>query len=196
MKEEGYIKFNCKWIEEDLPDTKFINELNIWRNKLHEQGLIGAYSDGVGFGNISIRTEHNNFLITGTATGNRKYLTEKHYTCVTDYDIARNSITCRGKILASSESMTHAVIYEFLPVVNAVVHIHNNRLWKKLINKIPTTSSTVAYGTPQMASEIERLIEFTDLSKKRLLAMAGHQDGLISMGNDLPEAANKFLLEL
>ena len=194
MKDEGYIKFNCIWIEEELPDKRIISELNTWRQKLYKQQLIGAYADGIGYGNISCRLDDDaTFLITGTATGNLDQLTDKHYTRVSGFDIASNTITCKGQIKASSESLTHAMIYQSLPAVNAVIHIHNKALWQKLLDKIPTTSPLVAYGTPEMADEINRLLAITNLAEVKTLAMAGHEDGLLSFGEDLAEAAGKFL---
>lgn len=195
MTDEGYIKFNCTWIKEELPETYKIDELNSWRQKLYNQQLIGAYPDGIGYGNISCRLADDTFLITGTATGNLKQLAASHFTRVSDFDIANNAITCHGSINASSESLTHAIIYKSLPEINAVVHIHNNVLWQKLLNNVPTTSPQVAYGTAEMANEINRLLATTNLKEDKTLVMAGHEDGLIAFGKDLAEAAGKFLSE-
>ena len=40
MKDEGYIKFDCTWIEEELAEENIINELNTWRQKLYNKQLI------------------------------------------------------------------------------------------------------------------------------------------------------------
>jgi ribulose-5-phosphate 4-epimerase/fuculose-1-phosphate aldolase len=193
MKNEGHIKFNCNWIEEELASEIIIEELNNWRQKLYNQQLIGAYPGGIGYGNISTRLADDTFLITGAGTGNIKDLDHKHYTLVIGFDFDANTIICQGPIKASSESMTHAIIYASLPEVNAVVHIHHSGLWQKLLHKSPTTSPQVAYGTPEMANEIRRLLEATNFIKSQILVMAGHEDGLIAFGKDIAEAALKFL---
>jgi L-ribulose-5-phosphate 4-epimerase len=193
MTDEGYIKFNCTWIKEELPDKKVIEDLNSWRQKLYNSQLIGAYHDGIGYGNISQRLADGTFLITGSTTGKIKQLTGQHFTRVSDFDIANNTITCHGPIKASSESLTHAIIYQSLPEVNAVVHIHNKKLWQKLLHNVPTTSAQVAYGTSEMANEIRRLLATTNLKEDKTLVMAGHEDGLIAFGNNLKEASAKFL---
>jgi len=193
MTDEGYIKFSCTWIEEELSDQSIIDELDHWRQKLYNNQLIGAYPSGIGYGNISQRLTDGSFLITGTATGNIKQLTPKHFTRVIDFDITKNAITCRGPIKASSESLTHAIIYKSLPEVKAVVHIHNNILWRKLLHNVPTTSPQVAYGTPEMANDLTRLLATTNLKEDKILVMAGHEDGLIAFGKDLVEAAGKLL---
>ena len=193
MTDEGYIKFNCTWIEEALSEKSSINELNNWRQKLYNSQLIGAYPDGIGYGNISCRLADGNFLITGTATGGIEKLTNGHFSRVSDFNIADNAITCHGPVKASSESLTHAIIYKCLPQTNAVVHIHNKTLWYELLNKVPTTSHEVAYGTPAMAKEIERLLTTTNLQEDKILVMAGHEDGIITFGDNLAEAAGKLL---
>jgi ribulose-5-phosphate 4-epimerase/fuculose-1-phosphate aldolase len=193
MKDEGVIKFQYDWIREELLEKSIIYKINNWRAKLYDNKLIGAYPDGTGYGNISVRMEDNIFMITGSTTGSIEQLTSKHYAMVTEYDILNNSLTCKGEIKASSESLTHAAIYKSMPLVNAVVHIHNNTLWKKLINKVPTTSSQVEYGTPEMAFEINRLLKSTSLKDDRILVMANHKDGLITFGHNLDEAAIKAL---
>ena len=135
----------------------------------------------------------NEFIISGSATGKLTNLTNEHYTKVVEYDLEKNSLTAVGPILASSESLTHAVIYEYNKSVNAIIHIHNSEMWNQLMNKIPTTNKSVEYGTPAMAKEMIRLFDESDLRKQRVLVMAGHQDGIISFGKDLNEAGNQLL---
>lgn len=193
MREEGYIKFNCQWIADEPPDQQFVQLLNPWRQQLYDAGLIGVYPNGIGFGNVSARMKSNTFIITGTSTGSIEHLCEQHYTQVTDYNIFNNSLTCQGPVKASSESLTHAIIYEVLPTVNAVVHVHNKAMWDKLIHDVPTTSVNVEYGTPEMALEIERLIRSGSLANDKILVMAGHEEGIITFGEDLEEAVNLVL---
>ena len=193
--DEGYIKFNCKWIKSPPLPKDQIEEINAWRDKLYNLGLIGAYPDGIGFGNISIRTVSRTFIITGSATGNHKKLDQHHYVLVTEYELIQNSLTCTGPIKASSESLSHAVIYECTPETNAVIHIHNMEMWKKYIHKLPTTKTNVLYGTPEMANEIKRLFIETDVGEKKILIMGGHQEGVITFGKTLNEAG-EILLDL
>jgi ribulose-5-phosphate 4-epimerase/fuculose-1-phosphate aldolase len=192
MKDEGYIKFNCTWIEEGLESETIIEELNNWRQKLYNQQLIGAYPGGIGYGNISTRLMDDTFLITGAGTGNLKHLNDNHYTSVIGFDFDANTIICQGPIMASSESLTHAIIYETMPEVNAVVHIHHHVLWQKLLNTAPTTSAQVAYGTPEMANEIKRLLGAKNFRNRQILVMAGHADGLLAFGKDLVDAGSKI----
>jgi len=191
--DEGYIKFHCNWIKAEPLSINQLLQINKWRDTLYNLGYIGAYNNGIGFGNISIRCTNRTFIITGSATGGFKTLNENHYVLVDDYNHQQNSITCTGPIKASSESLSHAVIYECSHETNAVIHLHNLDMWEKLIHKVPTTREDIPYGTPEMANEIKRLFEITNVGTEKIIAMAGHQEGIIVFGKTLDEAGEILL---
>lgn len=191
--ETGSIKFNCNWISAEPVNEKSIIEINRWRNILFAHKLIGVYPNGIGYGNISIRLSGKEFLISGTSTGHLETLNNQHYSKVIAYNFAENCIICEGLVMASAESLTHAAVYEMDPGVKAIIHIHNKKIWDDLLDKVPTTSSDVEYGTPQMALEIKRLSNTTNLIEQKILVMAGHEEGVISFGKDLEEAGELIL---
>ncbi|NWJ53026.1 MAG: class II aldolase/adducin family protein [Bacteroidetes bacterium] len=191
--ETGSIKFQCNWIQTDPLKEEVITEINHWRNILFNNKLIGVYPNGIGYGNISIRLTDKEFLISGTSTGHLENLSTNHYSTVIDYNFSKNELTCKGQIKASAESLTHAAVYEMDLRTQAIIHIHNKQMWDKLLNQIPTTSSNVEYGTPQMALEIKRLFNTTDLLEKKVLVMGGHEEGIISFGENLKEAGDLIL---
>ena len=160
---------------------------------MREQGWIGMYPDGIGYGNISMRITDHTFLISGTATGGLDKLDERHYCLVEDYSLLHNELSCIGPIKASSESLTHALIYETSAETNAVIHIHNEQMWNNWKQRIPTSKEAVAYGTPEMALEIKRLFEESRLGDTKILVMGGHPEGIIGFGKDLDEAGNTLL---
>lgn len=195
MMDEGYIKFNCEWEKTDpLPKT-MVEALNDWRNRLYKAGLIGVYPNGIGYGNVSARINHakQQFVITGTQTGAIQQLDQTHYTLVTAYSLVDNWVRCQGPLKASSESMTHAVFYETDPSIQAVVHGHHKELWQRLLHQVPTTGENVPYGTPDMAEEVQRLFKETNLSEDKVMAMAGHEDGIVAFGKNEQEAAQLLL---
>jgi ribulose-5-phosphate 4-epimerase/fuculose-1-phosphate aldolase len=195
MFDEGYTKYECNWILADpLPQEK-IEKMNRWREKLFQLDLIGQYENGVGFGNLSIREASvSAFIISGTQTGGLSKLTPQHYTTVIDYNWKRNHLTCQEPIQASSESLTHAAIYEANPAIKGIIHIHHLELWQKLMERVPTTAENIEYGTPEMAQEIIRLCREADLLKAQILVMKGHFEGIIAFGKSLDEAG-KLLLD-
>lgn len=199
MIDEGYIKFDCNWTKTAPLSSTEIKELNFWRDKMYAANVIGAFDNGIGFGNISQRVDGNQFIISGSATGNFKKLNNTHYAKVIAFDIAKNQVNCIGPTKASSESMSHAVVYQTCPNINVVIHIHHLALWKKLLHNIPTTSVDATYGSPEMAEEIIRLLKIPNTLEIQFLAMAGHEEGLISFGETFEEAADviyKYLNQL
>lgn len=194
MRDEGVTKYQCVLEPGEAPAAFEIAELSACRQRLFAQGLIGVYPDGIGYGNLSIRIgSSNRFFITGTQTGAKPVLTAEDFTEVTDYSISDNRVHCRGKIAASSESMTHAAVYELNPAIAAVIHVHSRGLWQHGMQRLPTTAATVAYGTPAMAAEMRRLYETSELPRLKILIMAGHEEGSITFGANLAEAEQVLL---
>ncbi|MGB0864783.1 MAG: class II aldolase/adducin family protein [Saprospiraceae bacterium] len=192
--DEGYIKFKAIWKKTPSLPNHQIQNINYWRQVMYKHQLIGAYEDGIGFGNISERLlDTNHFVISGSATGNFSMLTNEHFSVVTEAQIEENTLYCNGSIIASSESMSHAVIFQSLDWVNGVIHIHNEKLWKKLLYQIPTTPANISYGTPEMADAIIDLIENTNLPQSKIFVMAGHREGIFAFGRDLKAAADVIL---
>jgi ribulose-5-phosphate 4-epimerase/fuculose-1-phosphate aldolase len=191
--DEGYIKFNCEWVKSKPLSFDQLRVINEWRYKMFVHDLVGVYDNGIGYGNLSIRFGNSGFIITGSATGEIEQLTEQHYTLVTEFSLEKNSLVCKGPIKASSESLSHAVIYDCSPKTNSVIHIHHLAMWNKYIYKIPTTSKNIAFGTPEMANEIKRLFIETDVSSKKIFVMGGHPEGIIAFGKS-PDEAGEILL--
>ena len=195
MLDEGYIKYQSDWTEGPAPDAAAAGLLEQWRRPLLTAGLVGYYEEfGIGFGNISIRCgQAGQFLITGTQTGHLDIMTEEHYSLVTEYDIDRNRVSCTGPSQASSEALTHAAIYELDPSIAAIVHIHSASLWSQYLDSLPTTRPEVAYGTPEMAREFQRLFVASNFSSVGIAVMGGHEEGLIGIGESLEQAATRIL---
>lgn len=191
---EGYIKFNPQWIKEPISiSTELLAEINRVRSELLVKGYLGVLPNGIGFGNISVRIgTTDQFYITGSATGGIPVLETSHIAMVEVTDINNNSLVCRGLTAASSESMSHAIIYNTIPGANAVVHIHNSTLWEKYFNELPTTDPSAEYGTPEMAFSIERLTHRIQTSSN-IMVMGGHEDGLISFAQSLQMAIQQIV---
>lgn len=206
MIDEGYIKYRCEWTNTDAIKPASVMDLTRYRNALHQLNFIGEYPDGIGFGNISqrlspspqfpnppsttpqprgITATADPFIITGTQTGNLTTLTAADYALVTSFNPEQNSLTCQGLRKASSESLTHGVIYVSHPAIGAIIHIHSPQLWQQLLGQVPTTRAEVPYGTPEMAAETQRLFAECDLAQLKIFAMAGHEDGIVTFGENL-----------
>lgn len=194
MNDEGYIKFSCAWNDNQISiPSRILDQLNFWREKLYKLSLIGMYDNGIGFGNISMRNPDGSFYISGSATGGRKNLLANDYALVQAWEFDQNLIHCVGKTKASSESMTHAAIYESDENTAAVIHIHNEAMWQHYLHILPTSSEEVAYGTPEMAKELTSMLSNAENRQKAIVVMGGHREGVISFGKNLDEAGNCLL---
>jgi len=184
-----YIKFSCERVAAEITSFGGLAELNVHRRKLLDLHLIGVDPNGIGVGNLSVRDRAtNNFYITGSATGGIHELTVANCAKVVAFDFERNRVRYEGSALPSSESLTHAAIYESDATAGAIIHCHNSELWGALLNEAPTTSKTAEYGTPEMANEIMRLFTRSDVQSRKIVVMAGHEGGIVTFGKDLEKA--------
>lgn len=197
MSETGVVKFQCEHVRVQLAQFEEFEELNRCRRKLLQLRMIGVDANGIGFGNMSVRAGDPCALyITGSGTGGVPQLTLAHFAKVTAYDFARNWLRCEGEAVASSESLTHAAVYEAAPEAAAVIHCHSARLWEQLLDRVPTTSADVEYGTPEMALEVQRIFRETDLHAQRIFVMGGHAAGIVAFGANMDAACTTLLERL
>jgi len=198
--DEGVIKFNDRdyRVTPALSDDN-IQEINPVRRQLYQLKLIGQYLEfNVGYGNISQRqdfqsfcaTDKPQFIISGSQTGHLAMLNGEHYTRVVDFDINQNKISAMGPRThisgASSESLTHAAIYQCNSAIKAVIHIHSNAIWQGMLNdNLTHTPEEIPYGTSLMAQAVKEAVKD---NTRGYLAMAGHEDGVISYGEDFERA--------
>ncbi len=198
--DEGVIKYDAS----DYQVTGALRESSIKqieqvRRQLFTLKLIGHYMEhNVGYGNISQRQDFQSlrttlspqFIISGSQTGHLLHLTGEHYTQVIECDIARNKISAMGPRNhingASSESLTHAAIYQCNTAIQAVIHIHSASIWQGMLNdNLTHTPKNVPYGTPQMADAVKAKVAH---NKTGYLAMKGHEDGVITYGENFKQA--------
>jgi len=184
-----YVKFSFEPLAGEIASFSGLAKLNAYRRKLLDLRLIGVDPKGVGFGNLSVRDgATKDFFITGSATGGIHELALANCAKVVACDSGRNQVRYEGSAMPSSESLTHAAIYESDATAGAVVHCHNSKLWAALLNQAPTTSKAAEYGTPDMAHEIMRLFTRTDVQNRKIVVMAGHEGGIVTFGKDFEEA--------
>jgi ribulose-5-phosphate 4-epimerase/fuculose-1-phosphate aldolase len=195
MTEEGYVKYRAE--HRYTPATEPFHwqefnweELNETRTGLHDLGLIGVLPNGVGYGNVSIRVQGDQFLISGTATGATRVLSPDQYCLVVSFDVAKNRVESAGPIQASSESMTHGAIYRASALAQCVIHIHSKHIWDAMLrDKYCSTPDDAAYGTPEMAWAIVACVQAPGKNGEGLIVLAGHEDGVIAYGASVGRTA-------
>lgn len=201
---DGIIKYRLEYSPGPALPAGSVSEINAWRRLLYMTKLIGQDPDrygGYGYGNISRRVEpfdapinERAFVVSGTQTGFFEMLAPEHFTTVTRYQPEHNLLVATGPIKPSSEALTHASVYDQDAGVRWVMHVHCIEIWRHAeALGIPTTAADVPYGTPEMAAEVQRLFEGTDVRQRRILSMGGHEDGIVAFGQTGEEAAFALL---
>jgi L-ribulose-5-phosphate 4-epimerase len=193
---EGVIKFNLTFRTERVVGVDVV-ELSAWRTVLKDLGLLGQAPgryDGYGFGNISQRCS-GGFVISGTQTGELDAVTLDDYAFCETWDLQRNAVDAQGAVKPSSESLSHASIYDVHESVTCALHAHSPDIWRNSVELgIAVTDESVAYGTPEMAKEVRRLI--TDMGSPGIFSMGGHEDGIFTFGRSLADAGQLMVREL
>ncbi len=178
--------------------------LGAWREVFSKLQLVGqdpTRYGGAGYGNVSARVGppgtprgKRAMMITGTQTGGLAKISLSDLCIVDRCDYQRNRVNSRGACMPSSETMTHGAIYDLSPAIRFVFHAHSPVIWQRAeVLGIPTSKPNVAYGTPEMAREAQRLYFGSALDAKRIMAMGGHEDGIIVFGQDA-ESAGQVLV--
>ena len=195
---EGVIKYRLDFLKSE-PITENLDKLNTWRSILFGLGGIGqdgSRYEGYGFGNLSQRCEldKSQFIISGTQTGKLAVLTQGHYVCVEQCNVAQNHVIARGSLKPSSEALTHSMLYWLDSDIKCVIHVHSPELWHfGLTHDYACTDKSVEYGTQEMALEISRLQDSGKFSNRKILIMAGHEDGVMCFGDSVDQAAMAFV---
>jgi len=191
---DGLIKFNLDWEVAPPLQVEILDDLCRWRTTLFEMGLVGCASDGIGFGNLSERNAAaGEFIITGTQTGHFSTLEPKHFASVVEFDVDSNWIKAFGPVKPSSEALTHAACYEANSAINAVVHIHNLKLWNQVLSTNVCTSADAEYGSSELAVELRAMLREVSASEGFVLAIAGHHEGVLAVGSSLKCAYEALL---
>lgn len=187
---EGVIKYRLDYRAAQAQPVAGFAALNAWRSLLWRLGLIGqdpARYGGLGYGNISLRLETGGFLVTGTQTGHLPHLTPEHYVRVLEARPEDNYLQAEGPLPPSSEALTHAVVYDNSALACCVAHGHNPDIWRRAAELgLPTVPAHIAYGTPDMAAAVRTLVQRHP--EQGLIAMLGHEDGLLAYGATVERA--------
>lgn len=201
QEQEGVTKFDLRFTPASPLPLAELRELNAWRKLLWQLELIGQNASrygGLGFGNLSRRQlSSQHFIITGTQTGHLSELDGRHYATVTAADTSANRVLAEGPIAPSSESLTHAMLYQVDTSVQFIFHVHSPVLWREADELgIPVTNPAVAYGTSAMAEEVRRLSTGTAAWRMGIFAMGGHEDGVVAFGKTAEETGIILLRHL
>ncbi|MDX9719301.1 MAG: class II aldolase/adducin family protein [Myxococcota bacterium] len=206
--QEGVIKFRLEhqqsnWYRE-VPE--YAIELIAWRQLLKQLGLLGqtpSRYNGLAFGNVSTRVPpfsssraQRAFVITASNTSGEDTLEPSELVLIKHFDTAKHMACAVGLRAPSSETLSHAALYQLGAHLRWVFHIHSPLLWEAATQgriRLPTSSPDAAYGDAALVQEIGRLWRQSALSEKGIMAMGGHRDGLLLFGRSAGELGKNLL---
>lgn len=188
---EGVIKYNTsKQVKKNSVNAQDFRTIEKYRRKLNRLNLIGCYENGIGFGNISMIGKDGKIVITASQTGHLKSLRSQHYAKLIKYDVDTMTLRYEGIGKASSETLTHCSLYGSIKGTKTVIHVHNEKLWQRLMDAgYPTVDKSIEYGTKEMADAVKKLF-FGSRKKSGIFATAGHFEGVFVFANNIKEAFN------
>ena len=127
--DDGYIKYRSERRNGVFATTPLFSDLNQFRTILFDLKLVGMYPNGVGYGNLSMRTGPNQFIVTASATGGFRTLRDNQYCLVEEFSIEQNWVRCK-KLFDD--------------------WLDNDRV---------ATPASIPYGTPEMAHAVSNLVQ-------------------------------------
>lgn len=210
---EGVIKFSLKHRALSEPvsspelressvsgNSSVLEELRQWRDLARRLYLLGQDPkryQGLGYGNISARDSETTFLISASQTSGVVVSDDTTFARVLAADLKHNEIVSEGVHPPSSESMTHAALYQCSEQVQWVVHSHCPDIWNASDQLgLPFTEETIPYGTPDMAYAVQALFHQMASPEQGIFVMKGHQDGVVSYGQTAQLAMDVMLTTL
>ncbi len=181
-----------------VADARLVAVLAGWRAVLKRLDLIGQSADrydGLGFGNVSGRDPvlPDEFVITASQTAGAADLNDRDLVRITHSNPARFWVDACGYQPPSSETLTHAVIYQTDATVAWVFHVHSPEIWQRSeALALPATGEDVPYGSAAMVQAVERLLT-QHVERPLVFVTLGHQDGVFACGASA-EAAGAALV--
>ena len=193
MIDDGVVKYSLEFTKTDVIAKKECKKIGKVREDLYALGLIGAYANGIGYGNISVRyNKKNAFVITATQTGDLPTLKAMNYSLVNKVNFETFTTTAQGVSKPSSEAITHACIYELDSRIKAVVHIHNEQLWNFMLKNEYLSTNDTPYGTPEMVQDVRDMYKNIDPLNNNAFVMKGHFEGIVTFGTSLKQAKKRL----
>ncbi len=162
--EEGVIKYSLKYKNTGEISLKECNKIESVRSRLFALGLIGAYSNGIGYGNISLKTKtKSSFVITATQTGELEKLSSKCYSLVEKVDFKKFKTYAKGPSKPSSEAITHACIYSLNKDIKNIYKnidpfLHNAFVMKGHFEGVVTFGETLKDAEKTLYQIIQKMI--------------------------------------
>ena len=181
-----------------VADAATLSCLRGWREVLKRLGLLGqdpARYGGLGFGNLSARdrTRPDEMIITASQTSGAEALEDDDLVRIVRSNPARFWVDAVGRQPPSSETLTHAMIYQADAAVHWVFHAHSPDIWRRAAALgLPATPAQVAYGSAEMVQAVAELIARQEPGPLAFVTL-GHEDGVFACGASADDAGSALV---
>lgn len=171
----------------DIAATETLHTLCGWRAVLRRLELLGQTPgryQGFGYGNLSARdgARPDQFVITASQTSGAPGFGERQLVRIVRASVERFWVDAVGHQPPSSESLTHAMIYQADPAIAWVMHVHSPDIWSRASPLgLPATPEDAGYGTPAMARAVAELLRANPV-RPLVFVTLGHEDGVFACG--------------
>jgi len=189
MLNEAILTYNLKFNKTDEITLKECNKVEKVRGRLFSLGLISSNSDGISFGNISLRyKKKNSFVMTSSKTGEYPKLTPSYYSLVKKIDFKNFTTYAVGPSKPSIDSISHGAIYELDSNINAVIYINNEKIWNYMLQNDYLLMTEDSYNSPQMLKDIKKVYKDIDPFLNNIFAIKNDKGGVLAFGKTLSQA--------
>ena len=191
---EGVIQFAFSLEPATGPPVEagVLRGLLAWRTVLRRLELLGQTPGrygGLGYGNLSVRDpgRPREFMVTASQTAGIRHLGADGLCRIREFDLARFRVCAAGVKPPSSESLSHAMIYDADPGIGWIFHVHSPDIWSRAeALQTAATDARVGYGSPAMARAVAALLA-THPERPLAFVTLGHEDGVFACGRTAAE---------
>lgn len=191
---EGVIQFSfdLEPVTSPLVEAGVLHNMLAWRTVLRRLELLGRTPGrygGLGYGNLSVRDRGRprEFIITASQTAGIRDLGPDGLCRIRDFDLARFRVSAEGTKPPSSESLSHAMIYDADPAIGWIFHVHSPEIWSRAeALELAAIDAEVAYGSPAMARSVAAVLA-AKTERPLVFVTLGHEDGVFACGRTATE---------
>jgi len=182
----GYegVKFNVVFEKKEAPKYDAEAEELIKWCRLFAKMKLTTPAGGGYSGNLSFRTPKG-FVITGSSKS-KETLGKEDLVEVLSCDKGKKEVRVNGLLNPSSEAFMHQLIYDAMPEVKAVFHLHDNEVVAKgEAMGLPITADT-PYGSIERAEDTLKSLKGGNYVVLR-------NEGMVAAGRSMQEAGELTL---
>ena len=152
-------KFKTIYQEKKVINHPRLPTLIKWCKLFHKENLSPPYPGG-SFGNLSFRTNKDEFIISATCVPFANELKNEDFVKVVGFNLESKQVFVKGIKEPSSESMLHHQIYKNRKDIKVIFHGHSPEILAKAAeHNFVQTAKAVPYGSLELVEQVMQVID-------------------------------------